>query len=162
MYYIIEYDRNPYSKAVDQETIVVTRSPATHPTTGEEVIEGHVITWNDVPRYAHGEYDSIEKAREAVSRIFGECRELDEPGHCDAVLEFKLGALEPWDRESTESWLYDGLSADINANDTDEELEELGEYYRKAAASDGVALHEDLFEILNDYREMLQEEMQGE
>lgn len=164
MYYLVERNYvgpNPYdTQFVDADELYITTVPARTNSSKEIRTEGWCGTTNDWAVYAHGEYETIEKAREAIAEKFGETRiqeqgEYDEP---ENVFErYKLGKYVPMSREETADWAHDGIQADITADTTDEEIDVLVSEYEANAREQGYTLDSDLEDFMKERRQELRD-----
>jgi hypothetical protein len=165
MYYLVERNYvgpNPYdTQFVDADELYITTVPARTNSSKEIRTEGWCGTTNDWAVYAHGEYETIEKAREAIAEKFGETRiqeqgEYDEP---ENVFErYKFGKYIPMSREETADWAHDGIQADITADTTDEKIESLVCLYQADAHAQGFELDSDLDDLMRKHRQKLRDE----
>ena len=167
-YYIIETNYVGPNKNqegyVDTDSIVISTAPATANMSHEVRIEGWCGTTNDWSVTAHGEYENIEKARAAISEIFGDVRKANHDGHefesddDDVVEVYRPGKYTPMSRESSANWVYESMSQDVDADTTDDEISVLAIEYEKSANSAGSTLG-DIDDILIEYRQALIDEL---
>ena len=172
MYYIIETryvgPNRTQDRYVDADTIEIRTSPAITNSSHEERIEGWCGTTNDWAIFAHGEYESFDSARAAITEKFGYVRECDPSGDDfesdnDAVVEtYKPGRYAPMSREATEAWAYPGMEADIAADTTDERIADLVAEYEAEANINGCTLADNLEESMQDYRQELRDEIEAD
>lgn len=164
MYYLIERNYvgpNPYApQFVDADELYITTIPARTNSSNKIRTEGWCGTTNDWAIYAHGEYETIEKAREAIAEKFGETR-IQEPWEYDefenVVERYKRGKYIPMSAEETADWAYDGIQADITADTTDEEIDALVSEYEINARASGYMLDSDLDDIMKERRQELRD-----
>jgi hypothetical protein len=171
MFYVIETTYTGPNQNQDQyadaDTIEIRTTPARGNMSSEVRLDGWCGTTNDWAVYAHGEYDTIEKARAAIAEKFGEVREEDPVGdfpefYDDAVVaSFRPGKYEPMGREATAVWTYEAIQADIAAETTDERIDELEAEYEAAANSEGYTLDSDLEGFMQKRRQELRDELQA-
>ncbi len=165
MYYLIEREYvgpNPYdTQYVDADEIIITTEPAKTNSSHEVRTEGWCGTTNDWAIYAHGEYETLEDARAAVTEKFGETR-LQEIGDYDAleniVEKYKQGKYIPMSSEETADWAYQGIQTDVTAETTDEEIESLVSLYQADAHAQGFELDSDLDDFMRNRRQELRDE----
>lgn len=174
MYYIIESEYvgpNP-DEMVDEDRILITTAPALVNTNQEPCISGWCGTTNDISITAHGEYRTRAEAEKAMSDIFGDVRSSnvewepwlamdsdDDPAdHLVAV--YRPGACQPLSQSATEDWVSTALDQ-IQADTTDEQLEELEEELEAEANEQGMTLYrESLGSLLERKRGELREELE--
>lgn len=169
MYYIVEtkyVGPNPHDhRFVDADRIEISTSPAYTNSSHEKCTEGWCGTTNDWSIHAHGEYETIEEARDAITQIFGEVRDSDLNGHSfesddtDVLEVYKQGRYEPMSRDATADWTYEGIMLDITAETTDERICQLVDEYEKEANAQGYTLHSDLEIFMEQRRQELQESL---
>lgn len=169
MFYIIESEYvgpNP-EEVVGEDQIFITTAPAAVNTNHEPCISGWCGTTNDISTIARGEYGTREEAENAMSAIFGAVRpsdidrqpclaigsDGDAADHIVAV--YRPGPCRPLSRSATEDWVSTALDQ-IQADTTDERLEELEEELEAEANDQGMMLYREslgsLFEAKRDER----------
>lgn len=165
MYYIIERiyvgpnrDENRY---VDFDNIEIRTVPAITNCSHEERTEGWCGTTGDFAVYAHGEYATIEEARAAVAKKFGEVRDFDTGDKCESVAEiYKPGKYAPMSRPATVEFSYEAICRCIKADTTDERIVELvAEWEAEANEHAGCTLHGSLKDFMHEYRQQLRDEL---
>jgi hypothetical protein len=171
-YYVVEtnYEGPNRDRYIDADRVEIWTVPARHNTSGRICLEGWCGTTNDWGVYAHGEYDTLEGARAAIAEKFGGVREGDVEPHerflwdydgdddGEIVERYRLGAFIPYTRDETAEWAWESMEQDITANTTDERLGELVDEYEAAANREGITLHDDLWDVLAEFRERLRED----
>jgi len=111
---------------VDAHRIEIRTAPARSNTTSQPCTDGWCGTTNDWAVYAHGEYPTIEAAREAIEAQFGPCREDEGVSPADDVVEtYRPGRYEPYGRDTTRSWCYESVLAEVTANTTPDQIDAL-------------------------------------
>ena len=167
MFYVIETNYagpNPLdSRYIDANTIVISTSPATTNSSKVVRLEGWCGTTNDWAVYAHGEYSSVEQARDAITAIFNNVRSGDANGAFasddEAIIAvYKPGRFAPMTKEHTGDWAHDGIEADIDASTTDARITELVAEYEAEANSEGFTLDSDLADMMKAHRQALQDD----
>lgn len=169
MYYVIEtryvgpnQDQDQY---VDADRIEISTSPAITNLSHEKRLEGWCGTTSNWAVYAHGEYATIEEAREAITEKFGEVRAADsfESDDEDVVETYKPGEYTLMSSQETAEWMYEGIQSDIAADTTDERIAELIDEYEAYANSDGYTLDSNLVEeLMQEHRQKLRDELEDE
>ncbi len=135
MFYIIETryigPNRGMPEYTDVDVIKISAIPAMTNSSHEERIEGWCGSFgSDWATYAHGEYSSIEEAREAVIGKFGKVRDTDPDGvkfasdDDDIVGVYKPGEYAPMTKIDSESWAYEAIQA-VEASTTDAGIAEL-------------------------------------
>lgn len=161
MYYIIEttYAGSNQEQHTDATRIDISTTPAMTNQSHEERINGWCGTTDDWAVYAHGEYETIEAARQAIIAKWEHVRYSDSNGDAytsddpDIIETCKPGQYEPMSRQSTADWLYDGMTSDITADTTDEQIAKLVDDYESMAHDQGYTLDSDALDILTEYRD---------
>lgn len=170
MYYVIEtryigpgQDTDQY---VDADKIEISTNPAITNSSREKRTEGWCGTTNDWAVYAHGEYATIEAARAAIAKIFGEVRTSDAVGedfdsdNADVVKTYKPGRYIPMSSEATADWAHESMQSDINAKTTDQRIAELIAEYEAEANGHGYTLDSDLEGFMLERRQELRDEQE--
>lgn len=160
MYYIIEkiyvgpnQDQERYIDAVE-----IRNTPAVTNTTHEKQVEGWCGTTNDWSITAHGEYSSIEEAREAITEKFGEVRKLD-ADHDHATETYKLGKYEQLSAEATAGLCHESIQLEIDATTTDAQIDALLAEYEADLNSEGYSPHSELKGFMQARRQELRDEV---
>lgn len=145
MYYVIETnyvgpnaDQDQY---VDADKIEISTTPATTNSSHEERIEGWCGTTNDWAVFAHGEYPTIEAARQAIEDNFGVVRDADANGPFESMDEnvvevVKPGRYAPMSPQATADWCYEDIQS-ITADTSDSDIAELIAEIEANANSEG-------------------------
>ena len=170
MYYIIEnnYVGPANEQITDLDNVVISTTAAKTNCSQEEKTEGWCGTTNDWAIYAHGEYDTIEEARAAITDKFGAVRDTDPNGERydsddeDVVETYLPGKYAPMSSESTAYWAYEGIQSDIEADTTDERIAELVAEYEAEANSNGYTLDSDLEDFMQERRQELRDALDEE
>lgn len=147
-YYVIEQNYvgpNPDDdERIDSHIVRISREPARANMSGEPRITGWCGTTNDLNVHAHGEYETLEAAIDAVSSHFGAVRdreiEVDRDDVDVIVAEFAVGQFQPLGADAVCDYLSTMPEDDITADTTDERLGELVEQYEAAANGEGLTL----------------------
>lgn len=165
MYYIIEtnYVGVNQDQHIDDDTVEISTAPAIYNSSLEICLDGWCGTTSDYAIYAHGDYPTIDAAREAVGAIFGDVRErnsagdyyIDQNSDRDIVAIYRKGRYEPMSREHTGNWLYDSMTSDITVETSYDEIKTLLADYKSAATDEGCTLHPDAEEMMLEYRQQL-------
>jgi len=159
MYYIIETNYVGPNQYADVDRIEISTSPAITNMSHEECTDGWCGTTNDWAVYAHGEYDTIDDARAAITEKFGEVRDSDENGDSEGVIEtYKPGKYAPMSSQETADWMHEAIQSDIEAATTDARIAELVDEYEYEANSNGYTLHSDLKDCMLERRQELRDE----
>lgn len=136
MYYIIEREYvGPNAgdgQYFDSRTFTVSTVPA-EDLDGNAVVLGHCHTLADWMTYAHGEYETADAARAAISAMYGATRIVGPsraPGDYseEGVVEiYKPGRYEPMSRMATSMMLgeTDAYVRAVSADTTDEQIEQM-------------------------------------
>ena len=145
---------------VDSTTIEISTLAAKYVGSDEECLNGHCGTYNDWSTRAYGSYDTLEQAEQAVIRMFGDVREMQEFEFYQDSLEsvvrsYRPGKYVPMADQQTADWLYDGMVSDITADTTDERLAELLMEYEGEANDQGYTLSSSAEDYLKEYRDSL-------
>lgn len=172
MFYLIEYNYvgpNPSDdKNTDADTIEICTKPAYTNLSCELCIEGWAGTTGVWCVTAHGEYETLEKARAAITEKFGKTRECavsGEPFDSDdtsAVEVHKPGEFEPMGYNGTASWAHEEMQDAITIKTTDAEISELVAQFEKAANEDGYTLHDALEDFMLKLRDDLLAEYEND
>lgn len=172
MFYVIETKyvgpNQTQDQYVDVDTIEISTSPAITNSSHEERTDGWCGTTNDWSVYAHGEYDTIEEARAAITDKFGEVRDSDANGDSfesddeNVVETYKPGKYAPASSQATADWAYEGIRSDIDADTTDERIAELVAEYEAEANSNGYTLDSDLEDFMRKRRQELRDEIENQ
>jgi len=138
-FYVVSYEYvGPnLDQRTNSETVeITTQAPRTN-MSREIKIEGWLGTTNDNAAYAHGEFETIEAAREALIEEFPHTREMElDPNEAEfyqTIEAYYVGEYEKMCAESSVSWCYEGFRNDITAQTTDEEIEVIVDGYENDA-----------------------------
>ena len=168
MYYVVETKyvgpNQDTDKYIDADRIDITTEPATGNMSGEVCLDGWCGTTDDWSVHAHGEYKTLDEARQAVESKFAPCREDEDiPQYAEyegVVARFRPGKYAPMSSEMAADWMYELVKDDIDADTSDERLEELVKEYEGAANDEGGTLKSaDPIEILRKYRQRLRDKL---
>lgn len=169
MYYIIETKyvgpNQTQDQYVDVDKIEISTTPAIGNSSHEVRTEGWCGTTNDWAVYAHGEYATIDEARDAITEQFGEVRDCDANGYFfksddeNVVETYKPGKYDPMSSQATADWAYEGIQSDIEADTTDERIAELVAEYEAWANGNGYTLDSDLEGFMRERRQELRDEL---
>jgi hypothetical protein len=165
MYYIIEQkyvgpnaDRHP-----DVDTIWISTVPGIANGTGKPQITGWLGTTNDWSRYAHGEYPTLQAARDVLETLFGEIRDCDPNGDPwesddDTVVDlYKPGAYALMGYQEAADWINPGLYQSIHTDTTDEEIRALIWDWEVEANLQGYTLPPCVEGMVTDFRDYKRE-----
>lgn len=141
MYYVIEtkYVGPNQDRYIDADRIEISHIPAIDNFTKEPIIEGWCGETDGWSVYAHGEYSTVESAREYIDQKFGETREYDS----HIVATYKPGRYEPLGAEGTRDWIREGVEFDIHKDITEGDIDALVEEYETSANEEGYTLDKD-------------------
>lgn len=163
MYYLIEHRYVGSWKddlIADADAITIRTIPAEKD--GQPCTEGACDASEDWEKTAHGEYDSLEAAREAMARIFGKVRDQDEAGqpfehHGEGIVAvYHPGEFKPMSSSEANHYLLDQANYVIDKDTTDEEIAELVKEYEQEANQDGLTLGDfakNIFEAVRSERQ---------
>jgi hypothetical protein len=115
---------------------------------GEECTSGWLGTTNDWAEYAHGEFSSLEEARQAVASVGGQAgyREAspeDSPLsdlYDNIVEEYRVGSLPYLTSAENKELAFDGAQEEVNATMNDRDLDRLAEQLSQDIKSNAQAL----------------------
>ena len=163
MFYIVEtsYEGPNKEQNIDADKIEISTLPATTNMSHEVKTSGWCGTTNGWAVYAHGEYETIEEARNAIKSHFGPIRDYDGDKCCldDSVIEaYMIGEYIPMNEEDTRIWVSAGLHEDISAETTDDRIDELAIEYENLANDEGYTLSPSLEDIIVEIRQELRDE----
>jgi len=167
MYYIIERDyvgpNQDQDQYADSHYVLIQSEPGRTNSSNEPRIAGWLGTTNDWCESAHGEYETLEEAREAIATEFGEVREasptFEDPDTIVAI--YKVGRYEPMSSQETAEWAYDGVQSDVDAETTDERIAELLAEYEASANDQGYTLDLTALRVLmEELRDELEDEIE--
>jgi len=167
MYYVIETKYVGPNQAdnqyADTHNVEISTSPALTSSSREARLEGWCSTTNGWAVYAHGEYDTIEEARVAITEKFGVVRNSYqdgskfEPASDDIAETYKPGKYELMSRQATVDWAEGGVQNDIKVDTTDERISELVTEYEAEANENGYTLDSDLESFMKEQRQDLRD-----
>lgn len=130
-YYVVSSENvgpnstDAYGNVYEECYTVTTTAPTTN-MSREVKTEGWLGTSNDNCLYAHGEFSSEQEARDYIENKLGEYREVDSADlEHDEIAGYLPGNLVPMSGEESVNWCYEGLSNEISADTTDEEIEKM-------------------------------------
>ena len=163
MFYIIEHEYvGPNTgQHIDDHIVVITTEPAQTNMSHEDRTEGWCGTTNDWALHAHGEHETEDAARAAITATFGECREIMDPAALDddEIATFRVGKYEPLCAQATREWLYDGMRDSIDADTTDEQIAQQATDYEIDANAQGYTLLSPET-VLEEYRDELRDDQE--
>ena len=172
MYYLIETQyagpNTGDDRYADADRIEISTRPALTNMSHEPRVNGWCGTTNDWAVHAHGEYESLEAARAAITAIWGEVRlvgrENDDFLSDDGsvVESYKPGKYKPLGRLATADRALESIKADIAIDTTDERIDELVTEYETEANAAGYSLHDSLHDLMYERRQELQDDMESE
>ena len=150
MYYLISYeyvgpnDRDSSGNFIrDTRTIEITTKPGRTNMSHQVLIDGWLGTTNDNASYAHGEYSTIEAARDAAKQL-GYTVPVDDYLNQDrTVVEVYATSESEYQHWDAGDWLNED-NIDITAKTTNAELEEMAKNIEAEAYEQGdnpVVLH---------------------
>ena len=168
MFYIVEINytgANPDDwQYINADEIQICCTPAFNNGNGEICIDGWCGTTNDWAVYAHGEYDTLEEARENLFKKFGIVRNCDFNGNAfesddpDVIEIYKTGKYPTMTDEETASWLYESINEDVIIGMSNEKIIELAENYEICANSEGYFLSSNVLDLIDERIHELKEE----
>jgi hypothetical protein len=104
--------------------------------------QGWCGTTNDVARYAHGAYETLEAARAAIADKAGKTRiDEGEPQDLHVVEVHRVGALSPMSVEASSMWVCGNCG--VTATTTDDEIEAIVAECARDCAREGARLDEE-------------------
>lgn len=161
-YYVLssEYVGPNLSERFNSHTVWISTKPGRTNMSNEPRTDGWLGTTNDWTHYAHGEFDTIDEAREAIIEMLGEDRRLidNEEFNEDAIETYAASQYEEWDSENSVDWCYDARD-DITDETTDERIDEIVSECEEVANSEGFTLDCDaVTEMLTERRDELRAE----
>lgn len=137
-FYVVKYEYvGPnQDEWLNLDHIVIQTEPATKYGSNEEVISGHVYTYNDVAHYAHGEYETLEEARAYIDSTW-HARPNDDDligrgYHAGEIECFLIGERESMTAEWSREWCQDAGS-EITKDTSDEDIEKLVKWLKTVA-----------------------------
>lgn len=162
MFYVIETsyigpNRNQ-DEYIDADRIEICTEPAKTNSSHEVRTEGWCGTTNDYCVTAHGEYDTLEKARDAVMDKFAPVRDSDilgysfASGYDDAVAVFKPGKYQPMGKQFTEGEIYSWCEIEVSAVTSDDEISDMIGRCEKQMKDEGFILGDGAWEVATGYR----------
>ncbi len=165
MFYIIEekYVGPNADQKPDADTIWISTVPGIANGSGEPDIEGWLGTTNGWARYAHGEYPTLQAARDALETLFGEIRDCDPNGDPlesddETVVDlYKPGAYALMGYQEAADWISAGLYQSIHTDTTDEEIRALIREWEAEANSQGYTLPPCVEGMVIDFRDAKRE-----
>jgi len=155
-FYVIEHENvGPNANPLNLH-YVIQSIPGVTNSSHEILVDGWLGTTNDNAEYARGVYDTIDQAREFISKSApGFTADTETDFYNDVIIEMWQDCREVW---NVGDWLYDGVKGEINAHTTDQEIKILAADYAKLAESENIYLDGDVEDYLVDFRENLIEE----
>lgn len=158
MYYITEHSyagpNQLQEKFWDADYIVISTIPPRTNMSHEVRTEGWCGTTNDWGIYAHGEFESMEDAVEAINSRFNGSREIDDNDGVDDfahhakhnddgwLVTFKPGRYEPISPETLTEWMDAYTVSELEAAKTQSEVEAFIEAVELEVNSDDCTLGE--------------------
>lgn len=145
-YYVVEIQyvgpNGRDNQYIDSHEVQIRTTPARYNQSGLPCIDNWAGTTNDWCVNAHGEFDTIEEALLAVESIFGETRDADNDQSPDIVMTLRVGALVPYAASESVEYVYGGFDAYIDADSTDEQIEDDVHHWCEQAEGEGIKLDE--------------------
>ena len=170
MYYIIETNyvgpNANQDRYADVDTIEIRTEPARTNMSREIRLEGWCGTTDNFSVHAHGEYPTIEAAREAIAAKFGVVRDRDpegskfetEPGDTTIVELYKPGRYAPLVGEALTNWIWPGIKEDIGASTPRSRFSDLIDDYLDSLNDEGYTFDRArVEEMLEDRRNYLRD-----
>lgn len=161
MYYIIQtedFQPSDYEKSTDR--VYISNQPLIDGSTRAVVIWGSATPENNRGYYAHGEYETLEEAKEAIEEIFGDelCEDEDADLDYITIIVYKK-SLEEMTLEGSIAFLQAGIDEDITAETTDREIEELVKQWEKIVNDEiESTIHHKFEREMQKYRDRLNDE----
>jgi len=135
MYYVLErkYVGPDPEQHINEHALFITEAPGRKNMSGEECTSGWLGTTNDWAEYAHGEFASLENARQAVAGIAGEdgyraaspednpLSDLDD----SIVEEYRVGALPFLTSSGSKEYALAAAQDEVTSVTDDEELDRI-------------------------------------
>jgi|SRR5690625_509905 len=166
-YYIVAHNYVGPNQNDDQyfdiDDIKICTKPATTNMSGEIRTEGWCGTTDDWSVHAHGEYDSLDAARDAIVKMFGVVRRVDTDltdigtdwyyESVGMVEAYKEGEFAYCTVDKTHELIYESVVNDIDEHTSDDVIDVLVKEYTEDLNENGYAPHASLRDILIDYRD---------
>lgn len=164
MYYVIEnrYTGCNPEQNLDTTTVVISTKPALTNMSREPRTSGWCGTTNATSVYAHGEYSSIDAARQAIRDAFGAVRSTDHDGQPftseeeDEIEVYRIGQHIPMNDEQTADNWYDEIQS-VGADWSDEQIAKLVADCERIANEAGYTLSGSLFDMMSERRQELRD-----
>jgi hypothetical protein len=136
--------------------------PGTKNMSGEECTDGWLGTTNDYSRDAHGEFETLEDAREAAHKL-GYTQKCKKNSHDDEIIEEWISEADSRDKWDASDW-FDGIGRDgvideykITAKTTDSEIRSMVKKAEESARDDNTELFR-TDEYFTEIRDSIKEE----
>ena len=133
-YYLVEttYVGPNIQDYLNDDLIEIQTVPAYTNMSNEPKIDGWCGTTNDWCVNAYGEYDTLEEAKEAAHKIFGELRETDMDIYSDdfdilageTVIAYRVGKFPRLTEQETADYYYLTVDDEVKGSMSDEELDQ--------------------------------------
>lgn len=146
-YYLVEttYVGPNIQDYLNDDLIEIQTVPAYTNMSNEPKIDGWCGTTNDWCVNAYGEYDTLEEAKEAAHKIFGELRETDMDIYSDdfdilageTVIAYRAGKFPRLTEQETADYYYLTVDDEVKGSMSDEELEQYVENVKQFEAEYG-------------------------
>lgn len=124
MLYVIEmeYVGADQNRALNSHFYIVQDHPGLLNMSKEPCLQGWLGTTNDWSEHAHGEFETLAEAQEAIEKLTnGEYRVIE--ADYDEEWRVVVGLHDEWGAEESQNWCYDSMMEKIDAGTTDVEIE---------------------------------------
>lgn len=164
MFYVtsIEYVGPNLDKRLNSKIFSVKTAPGRTNMSHEPLVSGWLGTSNDWYAYAHGEFDTLDAARQYVETSVGGLRRVEEPdelGDEEFIEAWHGSQFEEMSEESSERWCYDWMLFEVSAETSDEEILKAVAEAGAEANAEGFSLHtEAVRKMFTGYRNRKKEE----
>jgi hypothetical protein len=137
MYYVLEwkYVGPDPEQHINEHALLITSVPGRKNQSGEECTSGWLGTTNDWAEYAHGEFASLENARQAVAGVAGEdgyraASQEDNPlsDLDDSIVEeYRVGALPYLTSSESKEYALAAAQDEVTSVTDDEDLDRIAD-----------------------------------
>jgi hypothetical protein len=167
-FYVLDHKYVGPNENPNPSEILISTEPAYTNQSHELILDGWAGTTNDWSTTAYGEYPSLAAAKEAVFKVFGETRlvdndgeDIDSPG-THIVLVMKPGKYDGMTMDEIEDWIYEFKEVNVNVDTTAAEFDQFASECEAHANELGSTMAGAAQEIFTQYQIELREEMSSE
>ena len=124
MLYVIEmeYVGPDQRRALNSHFYIVQDQPGRMNMSKEVCLQGWLGTTNDWSEHAHGEFETLDEAQEAIEKLTnGEYRVIE--ADYDEEYRVVVGLYDEWGADESQNWCYCSMMEKIDAGVTDAEIE---------------------------------------